>query len=249
LSEKGLVPIVDKFLHKNYLFALEFQEGLVFGRVVRRRPCQWRPYKLIDVNGTAVTISAATAQAELQFRDSRNTQNDILYLSQSSNSGYPWLLYGSFGLKPQYINAYPRFPAGKDLSGRFPNVDPIRPSAGDDTGYLNSLNSPYDEPSDWLEIVIPPGQHLSVEYYNKDAARAYQPVLNLQFCVYWFQPLTPPRFSRLISMIALRQVPAALLTVGFGDVPLDFGSVLTKDWNATPLPLDQAIGLAGPGGS
>lgn len=244
MSEKGLIPILDKFLQKNYLFALEFREGFVFGRVVRRRVCQYKPYKLVDANAAAVTISAASAQAELRFRDPRNSQNDLLYLKATTNSGYPWLMYGAFGIKPQYIRAYPRFPEGKDLSGKLPDADPTRPSSGDDTGYINELNSPYDEPTDWLEIVIPPGQHLGCEYYNKDTARSYQPVLNLQFCVYWFQALTKPMYAALIRSIALRQVPAAFLTVGFGDVPLDIGSSLTRDWEVQPMSLEEAIGGA-----
>lgn len=245
MSEKGLVPIVDKFLQKNYLFALEFQQGFVFGRVVRRRACLWKPYKLVDSSGTAVTIAALSAQAELRFRDPRNASNSIPYLSTTTNSGYPWIMHGAFGIKPQYINAYPRFPEGKDLSGHFPNVDPTRPSAGDDTGFINSLLSPYDEPTDWLEIVIPPIQQLGCEYYNKDAVRSFQPVLNLHFCVYWFQVLTPPRYNRLISAIAMRQVPASLLTVGFGDQPLDLGDAVQKDWAVTPLSLEQAAALGG----
>jgi hypothetical protein len=243
LSEKGLTPIVDKFLQTNFLLALEFEEGFVFGRVVRRRICQWRPYKLIDANSNAVNIGPSTNQTELRFRDPRNTANDILYLSSNTSiGGYAWVLHGAIGIKPQYINAYPREPEGKDISGHFPNVDPTRPPSGDDTGYINELNSPYLRPTDWLEIVIPPGQHLGCEYYNKDAARTFQPVLNLLFCLYMFQPLSGPKYAPLIKAIALRQVPAAFLTVGWGDIPLPLGSSLEDDWNVTPQSLDQAAG-------
>lgn len=245
MSEKGLMPIVDKFLHPNYLFALEFQQGFVFGRVIRRRACLYKPYYLIDQNGNAVSIGPLSAQAELQFRDPRNTANSIPYLGQTINSGYPWIMHGSFGISPQYINAYPRMPAGKDISGHFPNLDPTRPSAGDNTGFVNGLLSPYDEPTDWLEIVIPPMQQLGCEYYNKDTYRTFQPKLNLHFCTYWFQVLNPPRFNRLISAIAMRQVPCAFHKVGFGDQPLDIGANVQKDWEANPMDLDEAAALGG----
>ena len=245
-SEAGLRPIVEHFLHKNFLMAIEFQQGFVFGRVIRRRLCHWKPYYLISSTGTPVSIGPQTNQTELWFRDPRNPANDIPYLGSTTDVGYPWILHGSFGITPQYINAYPRFPSGKDVSGKFPNVDPTRPALGDDTGFINELNSPYLEPSDWIELVIPPIQHLGCEFYNKDLTRTFQPKLNLQFAVYWFQALTPPVYSNLIRSIAMRQVPAAFLTVGFADTPLDFGSTLQNDWQVTPMSLDDAINLGPP---
>lgn len=242
---KGIVPIVEKFLQPNYLFAMEFREGFVFGRVVRRRICQYKPYALIDSTGAVVNIAADSAQAELRFRDPRNPDVDILYLDVTTNSGYPWILHGSIGIMPQYIYMYPRFPEGKDIPGKFPNVDPIRPSAGDLLGYVNSLKSPYEEPTDYIEYVIPPKLHISAEYYNKDAARAHQPVLNLLFALYWFQALTEKKNARLISQIAARSVPAAFLTVGFGDFPQELGDTLKKEWAVEPMSLEEALAPGG----
>jgi len=241
----GIKPIVEKFLEKNYLFALEFREGFVFGRVVRRRICCYKPYALIDATGAAVDISPSTHQSELRFRDPRRPENEVIYLDTTTNSGYPWFLHGSIGIKPQFINMYPRFPEAKDIPGKFPNVDPVRPSSGDDLGYVNSLLSPYDEPTDFVEYVIPPLQHLSAEYYNKDSLRSHQPVLNLLFSVYWFEVLTKDRYATLIGKIARRDVPASFLTVGFGDSPLDMGETLKKDWKAELFSLGEASTLGG----
>lgn len=238
----GIKPISDRILDKNYLFALEFREGFVFGRTVRRRICQYKPYRLIDSAGSDIDIAASTHQAELWFRDPRNPKNDILYLAKSTSSGYAWFFHGAIGIKPQWINAYLRFPEGKEIPGKFPEVDPIRPSNGDDLGYLNSLNSPYEEPTDHIEIVIPPGLHIGCEYYNKDSDRAHQPVMNLLFALYWVQIFTKERHTNLIRRIALREIPAAFLMVGFGDTPQDMGSDLQKEWNAKPVSLDEAIG-------
>lgn len=242
---KGIVPITEKFLQPNYLMALEFRQGFVFGRVVRRRICQYKPYALVDSAGNVIDISADSHQAELRFRDPRNPDKDILYLDVTTNSGYPWILHGSIGIKPQYIYMYPRFPEGKDIPGKFPNVDPIQPSAGDLLGYVNELKSPYEEPTDYVEYVIPPLQHLAAEYYNQDEARSHQPVMNLLFAVYWFQALSSARHPDLIAKIANRQVPAAFLTVGFGDFPFELGDTVARDWRATPISLDEAAALGG----
>lgn len=242
---EGIVPIQKKFLQNNYLFALEFAEGFVFGRVIRRRICQYKPWPLIDSNGNAVDISPSTHQDELRFRDPRNTENDILFLPTTTNAGYPWIMHGSIGIKPQYIYMYPRLPETKDIPGKFPNIDPVRPSDGNDVAYVNSLVSPYEEPTDFVEYVIPPLIHMGAEYYNKDPNRSHQPVLNLLFCVYWFQVLNPATHAVLISKIAAREVPAAFFTVGFGDKPLEMGGDLKKDWKITPISLEKALSLGG----
>jgi hypothetical protein len=244
--ESGIVPIREKFLQLNYLGALEFKEGFVFFRVVRRRVCRYKPYPVIDENGNIIDIAPLTHETEHQFRDPRNTENDVLFLETSTSpDGYPWFLHGAIGIKPQYINMYLRIPQGKDIPGRFPSLSPIRPAAGDDFGYVNSELSPYGDTTDYVELVIPPKVHIGAEYYNKDPARSHQPVLDLYFCIYWIQIFKPEddKYRRLISDIALRRVPAAFLTAGGGEEPLEMGTALKRDWDVEPISLDQATEL------
>jgi len=241
----GIRPIWEKILQNNYLFALEFSEGFVFGRVIRRRPCIYKPWALIDSDGTAITISASSHQSELRFRDPRNTEDDILYLGTSTNSGYAWILHGSIGIKPEQILMYPRFPETTDIPGKFPSIDPIRPDQGDKTGYVNSLYSPYETPTDFVEYVIPPLQHLGAEYYNTDPNLNLRPVMHLLFAVYWFQILKPSTHRSLIGKIATREVPAAFLTVGWGKKPVEMGGILKDDWKVEPISLEEAATLGG----
>lgn len=241
----GIRPIWEKFLQPNFLFALEFRDGFVFGRVIRRRLCIYKPWPLIDSDGTAVTISAGSHQAELRFRDPRNTEDDILYLESSTDSGYAWILHGSIGIKPEQILMYPRFPETQDTPGKFPNIDPIRPASGDRTSYVNSLYSPYDMPTDFVEYIIPPNMHLGAEYYNTDPNLSLRPVMHLLFSVYWFQILTPSTHRSLIGKIANREVPAAFLTVGWGNRPVEMGGILRSDWKVEPISLDDAAALGG----
>lgn len=243
MGENGIKPITECFLKPNYLMAIEFAEGWIFGRVARRRICHYKPWRLIDSAGSNVDIAASSHQAELRFRDPRNTEHDILFLDATTNNGYPVILHGGIGIRPSQINMYPRMPEGKDIYGKFIEIDPIHPGDGDDTAYVSWNESPYEEPTNWVEYVIPPKQHMGAEYYNKDSARAHQPVLNLLFATYWFEVLKPTTHPRLISSVAARAVPAAFLTVGFGSRPLDMGSTLQKDWDITPMSLDEALGL------
>lgn len=243
--DKGVIPIIKKFLQPNYLLALEFKEGFVFARVIRRRICHYKPYPLIDIKGNPINIPPSTYQEEISLRDPRNLANEILYLTRTTNAGYAWIFHGSIGIKPEYIYMYPRFPSGREIPGKFPNLDPIRPNAGDDLGYVSSNESPYEEPTDFIEYVIPPLQKIGFEFYNKDLNRAHQPILNILFAVYWLQILKPRMHGKLISKIASRDVPAAFLTVGFGDTPIELGDILMRDWDVKPLSLDEAIALGG----
>ena len=247
----GIVPITQKFLQNNYLMALGFREGFIFGRVIKRRICMYKPWSLIDANGNAVDIAeySYAAQGCLRFRDPRNTQNDILYLDSETDQGYPWILHGAIGIKPNVIQCYLRYPEAQDIPGKFPNIDPIVPSAGDRTGYFNGLVSPYEYPSDFCEIVLPPKIHIGAEYYNReyevDGLVAHRPTMNLLFSVYWFDALNKDRHARLISKIAKREVPAAFFSIGLGDVPLTYGGDYERHWGVTALSLDEAINLGG----
>jgi len=237
-----MTPIREKFLENNYLFALLFREGLVFGRTVKRRICVYKPWALIDSAGNAVDIAASSHAGEYRFRDPRNTNVDILYLDTATSAGYPWILHGAFGIRPPKVRMYLRIPEGKEIPGKFPSLDPIKPASGDSVGYIDSELSPYEEPTDYSEIIIPPKVHIAAEYYNTDDTRAHQPVLNIMFAVYWFQPLSVEKHRRLIGAIARREVPAAFLTVGVGDYPLELGGLRTE-WEVEPLSIDEAAEL------
>jgi hypothetical protein len=247
-SEAGILPIQRKFMSANQLFALEFREGFLFGRTIRRRITQYKPWPLIDSNGTIIDIPALTTQAELRFRDPRNTMNDILYLDKTTQAGLPWFYHGAFGVKPQYINMYLRYPEGDTIPGKFPAIDPIRPQAGDNISQLNSLSSPFEEPTDYHECVLQPLNHISAEYYNRDDTRSHEPVINIMFCLYFVQLFKPVTHPLLISNIAARRYEgqfAKFLTVGFGDFPENIYPQTEKDWGVTPLTLDQALALGG----
>lgn len=244
----GIIPIEEKFLRNNEEFALEFREGFVFGRVIRRRICQYKPYPLIDSNGLPVLILPNTTQPELRFRDPRNSQNAILYLESTTKVGLPWFFHGAFGLKPNAINMYLRYPEGDVIPGKFPAVDPIRPAAGDDISALNGIVSPFEQPTDYHEVVIAPQQHISAEYYNKDLLRAFQPIINIYFALYFAQIYKAETQPMQIANIAARKYEgdkANFLTVGFGDQAEDIAPQVSKDWGVTPMNLDDAMSLGG----
>ena len=238
----GIVPIKEKLLQPNYLFALEFEEGWLFGVVIRRRLIHYAPYPLIDENGNTVDISAGGCQEEITLRDPRNPSDHLLKLPTSTNAGYPWIMHGSIGIKPEWILMYIRYPKGQTYAGQWPGLSSPRPRDGDKFAYVSYRESPYEEPTDWAELVIVPKQEPGFEFYNADPDRAHQPVLNLLFAVYWFRLLDPddPDDAVIIGKIARREVPAAFLMAGVGNKPVSMGSELRKEWDAKPINLMDA---------
>jgi len=103
-------------------------------------------------------------------------------------------------------------------------------------------------PTDFVEVVIQPTVHLGVEYYNRDEARIHRPVLNILFSLYWAQLFTAQTHPKLIGDIALKRYEganASFLRVGFGDQPQELGPSIQKDWNVTPMSLDEATRIGG----
>jgi len=242
----GIRPIKECFLRPNYLGALEFSEGWIFFRVLRRTFCQYKPYPVIDENGNTIDIPPLSYETEHEFRDPRSISANIIYLeSNLSPEGYPWFYHGAIGIKPNYINMYFRVPKGASVSGQFLNLSPVRPRAGDNFAYLCSENSPYEEPTDYEELVITPRVTIGAEYYNKDDKRSHQPTLNLDFCLYRIQILDKEKYGKIISDIAARRVPVAFLTAGSSRAgsPLAMGELMRRDWKVEPMSLDEALEL------
>lgn len=245
MDKDGIVPIASKFLQPNYLFALEFGDGWLFGRVVRRRICRFKPYVVIDESGNTVSIDSGSHEGVYRFNDPNDTDKDIVYLDAATSSGYPWFIHGSLGVKPSGIRVYLRLPEDGAVLGAIPNLTAPQPSKGVNYAYVDSEVSPYESPTDYAEYVVLPKIHLGAEYYN-EGDKTVIPVVNLFFCVYWVTFFDPrkARHRERISRIANREVPAAFMTVGFATRPLDLAEVLTgDDWNVELISMEEAMNL------
>lgn len=252
-DELGIKPITEKFLERNHLFALAFREGWIFGRVLLSEKKYFKPYALINSAGTAQDIGPAAGISELRIYDPRNRDTRLLYLDDHTTAdtksvagpnfkgGLPTVLHGAIGLKPAHIRAYVRYPWGKLHFGEFEGLNPISgTSANQYLGFLDGMYSPYEMPTDWLEMWIPPKTDISLEFYNQDS-KTHQPVLNLMFNQYHFQPLSVNNdiHRRIIKLIAARQIPAAFAQCGpsRGLKTYDYADW----WKVQPISIDEAL--------
>lgn len=237
---QGVTPIRSVFLKNDQNFALGFHEGFVFGRVVKRRICEYNPVRMIDEAGAGIDLAAGAAQATVRLVDPRNQQHDLLYLDKTTGAGFPWFFHGAIGVWPPQVYVYPKFPENGDIPGKFPEVDIIRPASGDRLGYLSSLNSPKDNPTDHVEIVIPPLEHFGIEAYNHDAVDSHQPVLGVCFALYFCQMFKPQSHGDIIADMANGRRPCKFLTVGFGDNAHVWNLQYGKDWHVNPMTIEEA---------
>ena len=253
-TDRGLYPMVHRFLRPKFLFGLEFREGILFGIVISRRLNVYKPYKAITTSSsgvaTALTVAPLTVSVPVQFLDPRNTQNDILYLNKnlSPSGGYVWWLHAGFGIKQKYLYTYPRYPATKEFFGTWPNVTAPVPANGDFLGFVNAEYSPYSMPTDFSELAIVPGQHPDFTFYNQNPnGVTYQPEIHLLACTYYTVLFDPsnPNDQPMIRAIANGGL-GEIFRIGGGDQPISYQG-LAGDWEVQPILLDEAkvLGIQG----
>ena len=241
------LPIEEKFLRPNYYFALQFSDGWLFGRVITREFCRYKPYKLINSAGTATSIDTDTHQSEILLKDPRNTDNDLLYMEgYTSPDGYPWFYHFGIGIKPVGIRSWVRYPDTQEIPGKFPELDPISPSNDEDLGYFTWADSPYEGPTEFTEMVLMPKTRIGLEYYNT-TAETQRPVLNIISMVYKFDVLDKMSNPNLISQIANGQRPAAFFRIGYGNNPAPMEQGLQNAWKCELMKLDEAQTLVNVG--
>ncbi|MEM3958541.1 MAG: hypothetical protein QXO47_10120, partial [Thermoproteota archaeon] len=219
-------------------FGLYFQQGVVFGRVIERRICNFKPYSPFTIVGGTqepIILTPQGVSSASRFNDPRNPSNDILFLkTYQSSDGMPWFFHGAFGVKPEFIRMYVRNPEAKDFPGQFPGIDITRPANGDEFGYVSEENSPYDEPSDYVEVAVLPNTHIDATYYNASFVNAYQPRVNILFALYFFQPYSVT--SSMVQRFVSGQEYYYPIKPIFGDVLPD-GTTFFSQWGVNPVPI------------
>lgn len=223
-------PIEDNFMKRGDLFGLEFNEGYVFFSVESWSFAQYRPYDLLD----EISAQGDSGQVRLEDSDSR----DITYLSP----GVPKVLHVSIGQRPVSLRRYTYFPENADLLHQVPNLTNPSARSGDDYGFVDGSDSPYGEPTDADELVIPPGVHLNHVFYNPNQNKPIKPSLNIRMREYKVQVLDPKKDKDQIRRIVSPGSPAPIYSVGTIDTQENISA--TK-WDADPIPADTVEKIRG----
>lgn len=216
-----MVESVEKrFLHRGDLFGLEFHEGYVFMAVKSWSLNQYRPY-----NGVGEISPEGSTDAERLKDDSGD---DIIYM----DSGQAKVLHVSIGQRPASVRRYTYYPENAKLLHQIPNLTTSSARSGDDYGYVDGSDTPYDKPSDAEEIVVPPGVHLNFVFHNPSQNKSVKPTLNIRMREYNITFLDPDSDRDMIKRIISPGSPMPIYNVGTLNAKENIDET---DWDVRPM--------------
>ena len=168
--------IESKFHSSGDIFALRFNEGLVFLEVDNWEQTKYAPHSNVD------EAPAGGSSGFTRIED--DDDDDILHVDKKKQK----VIHGAIGHSPAVLRRYTNYPESENRLRKLPNIG--APVPGDDYGYVDGGDAPYQEPTDIEELYIPPGVHLDFNFYNTDT-EAHKPILNIVVRVYDINPIDP----------------------------------------------------------
>ena len=152
-NSTGVEAIKSKFLSEGDLFGIKFNQGLIFCEVQGWTQTKFDPYNDIDTVGA----DGSTGFQRLEYEG-----DDILYVENDQKK----VKHVALGHTPAVLRRYTNYPEGENRLRAINNLG--SPVPGDDYGYVDGEDSPYQNPSDAEELWVTPNQHLDFNFYNPD---------------------------------------------------------------------------------
>lgn len=223
-------PIEQKFLDDRDLFALRYAEGLVFLEVEEWEDTEYERYTQLEDIESGTSLDGGYQRLE----DSSN--DDILFIPQDDDTT---VLHVGIGIAPTQIEMFVGYPEGDRSRGSLPNLG-ARPTPGANFGGIDGRDSPYTEPTEEAEFVIPPNRRIGFNFQNTGNDTHY-PNLKLMIRKYNVSVLDPN--GREGEINAIRRVaapgsPAPIKKVGNMDNKAQFN--LSAEWRVQPISLKEA---------
>lgn len=224
------VPIEDQWLDRNDIFGLEYKQGLVFLSVAGYEDAKFKPF------GELEDIEENTSLDNGFQRLNDANGDDVLYLDKSDDPNK--VIHAGIGHRPMAIRRFTRYPEGEAKLRSIPNLS--IPTTSDDYAYVDGRDSPYEQPSNAEELVIPPGQHLSFDFRNEDDDDDHEPILNIKMRIYTVVPIDPQ--GRHDEKNAVKRAishgsPIPRYPVGTIDKQDEYN--MRSDWEVEPRTLSQ----------
>ena len=220
--------IDEKFHDTGDLFALRYNGGLVFVEVLSTTEIKFAPYSPVDV----LSPESRSEYARLNDED----DDDILFSERRKKL----VTHAAIGQSPSSLRRYTNYPEGENRLRKIENIGP--PSSGDDYGYVDGGQSPFEFPTDVEELYVPPGQHLDFSFYNP-TNRTVDPVLNIKMRQYNIRPLNPNNNADVqgIKRIVATGSPMPIANVGDSDRQASYD--LQDHWGVEAITYQEARNL------
>ncbi len=183
-------PIEEVWLRSQERFALGFK-----GRTPTK--IDWIWYRVLDreyKNATPYTKSfnaIAKQGGTTTFALLKDGDDEVLDVGD--DFGDRIIYHAGLGIKPvtNDLRVYSQFPQGTDLHGLLGGFDPL--IVGNDFGYVTSLDSPFDAPTEALEFWVPWNYTVAFAFSNEErvAESGMFPSINVSMMAYLFEVLWP----------------------------------------------------------
>lgn len=215
-SKAGVQKIQDKFLGQGELFGIKFNSGFVFCEVDGWAQTKFDPYTEVG----SVGAGQSSGFSRLNSPDG----DDILYVENDELK----VKHVAMGHSPAILRRYTNYPEGENRLRAVNNLG--IPVPGDDYGYIDGEDSPYENPTEAEELWVTPGQHLDFNFHNPDTEE-HEVTLKITMREYNINPLDPTDST---DMKAIRRIiqpgsPMPVVPAGTKDRQVDFN--LQKFWN------------------
>lgn len=230
---QGRRSIVDKFLDRNDLFGIEFNDGYVFAEVDEFSESEFQPFS---------NFGTVPSQENLGYtvpEDPDNSDDEILYIQ----TGKQEVIHCGVGHTPAMLRRYTKYPEGGATMRKHPNLGSPVSANGHKYGYVDGEDSPYDQPTDAEELLIPPGISIAFDFYNPDPTDDHKVKANFKYRVYSIRPLKPSRHKEQIKRIMNPGSPMPVFSAGTADQKVRYR--LGDDWGVNAMTEDDIQKLFG----
>lgn len=224
-------PIEENFLNRNELFGLEYSEGLVFVSVRDKEDTKFKPFGQLE----DISSNSSLSGGFQRLNDSNS--DDVLFVDKSTDKHT--VLHVGIGQKPAMIRRFTRYPEDDAKLRSIPNL--TSPSTNNNYAYVDGRDSPYSQPTDAEELVIPPGIHLNFDFRNEDDDDAHEPILNIKMRIYTIEPLDPRGSQQEKNSIRrIVGVGSTIPTFSVGSRGNQTNFNLEEEWGVSPVSIERA---------
>lgn len=233
-NSDGVIPIEEAFLDVNDLFGLRFDEGLVFLEVNNKSTTGFKPYEQLEDIESGTNLDDNDQKLT---DDGTSNGDDILSVDPSDTF---FVKHFGIGHRPWYIRRYTRYPDSSSFRRTLSNLDTPQPAQGSKDGALTGEDSPYSNPTNADDIMVPPKTSVGFDFFNPDND-SHQPILNIQVSQYEVNPLDPTTQMdrKAVKKILRPGTPIPIKNVGTVHNQVNFPSDL--EWGVEPMTRMQAL--------
>lgn len=211
----------EKVLKPNFYIAFEFSQGFVAAQVRRVMITKKEPYRLYyDANYNPQTLTPSIGWVD--WYKPRDTSGKYIFTIDNNNE----VIQVFLGLRPTRLKLYFRIPSGTPIKNL--PYNPVTEKV--DYGFINGIDSPYDEPTEAGELWFIRDLTCDFALYN-DTDKIMFPEAKIIYVRYWVDFLR----GDLARKVVTGELPCYNVTIG-GFIPTSIENTKWRElWNANQI--------------